>query len=63
MNRAKPPTRALSAAPAYVPLSVQEVTDEWEKHIIRVFDKNGINPIVFARAIESLVVARMKGTP
>lgn len=34
-------------------LTDEEVSQLWDEHIVPVFDKNGINPIVFARAIEA----------
>jgi hypothetical protein len=34
------------------PLTDEQISDIWEAHIVPVFGKNGINPIVFARAIE-----------
>lgn len=36
-------------------LSDKQISRIWDKHTIPVFDKTGINPIVFARAIEAEV--------
>ena len=38
--------------PARKPLTDEEIADLWDGHVVPVFGKNGINPIVFARAIE-----------
>lgn len=35
------------------PLTDDEISSLWDGHIVPVFGKNGINPIVFARAIEA----------
>ena len=35
------------------PLSDEEIRNLWDGHVVPVFGKNGINPIVFARAIEA----------
>ena len=35
------------------PLTDEQISKRWEDHITPVFGKNGINPIVFARAIEA----------
>ena len=34
-------------------LTDEEISSLWDGHIVPVFGKNGINPIVFARAIEA----------
>ena len=34
------------------PLTDAEIAALWDGHVVPVFGKNGINPIVFARAIE-----------
>ena len=34
-------------------LTDEEIRNLWDGHVIPVFGKNGINPIVFARAIEA----------
>jgi hypothetical protein len=34
-------------------LTDEEASQIWDGHIVPVFGKNGINPIVFARAIEA----------
>jgi hypothetical protein len=34
-------------------LTDEEINNLWDGHIVPVFGKNGINPIVFARAIEA----------
>jgi hypothetical protein len=41
-----------TAPPARKPLTDAEIADLWDGHVVPVFGKNGINPIVFARAIE-----------
>ena len=43
---------AAPPAPAAVPLTDEQIGALWDNHIVPVFGKNGINPIVFARAIE-----------
>ena len=35
------------------PLTDEEIGDLWDGHTVPVFGKTGINPIVFARAIEA----------
>ena len=35
------------------PLTDEEIRNLWDGHVVPVFGKNGINPIVFARAIEA----------
>lgn len=46
-----------SAAPVQpagkVPLTVKHISELWDGHTVPVFGKIGINPIVFARAIEA----------
>jgi len=34
------------------PLTDEQISRIWDSHVVPVFGKNGINPIVFARAIE-----------
>ena len=34
-------------------LTEEEINSLWDGHVVPVFGKNGINPIVFARAIEA----------
>jgi hypothetical protein len=40
-------------APQRKPLMDEQISQLWEGHVVPVFGKNGINPIVFARAIEA----------
>ena len=35
------------------PLTDEQISSIWDSHVVPVFGKNGINPIVFARAIEA----------
>ena len=35
------------------PLTDEEISSLWDGHVVPVFGKNGINPVVFARAIEA----------
>jgi hypothetical protein len=42
-----------TAPPKRQPLTDEEISRLWDSHVVPVFDKNGINPIVFARAIEA----------
>lgn len=41
-----------TAPPQLKPLTEEEISSLWDGHVVPVFGKNGINPIVFARAIE-----------
>ena len=41
-----------TAPPQRKPLTDEEISNIWDGHIVPIFGKNGINPIVFARAIE-----------
>jgi hypothetical protein len=41
-----------TAPPPRQPLTDKEISDLWDGHTVPVFGKTGINPIVFARAIE-----------
>tara|TARA_R110000868_G_scaffold250357_1_gene506865 strand:+ start:1253 stop:1741 length:489 start_codon:yes stop_codon:yes gene_type:complete len=41
------------APPQRKPLSDEEIRNLWDGHTVPVFGKNGINPIVFARAVEA----------
>jgi hypothetical protein len=43
--------RLYTAAPQPTELTDSELSAIWDEHIIPVFGKNGINPIVFARAV------------
>lgn len=38
--------------PARKPLTDEEINTLWDAHVVPVFGKQGINPVVFARAIE-----------
>lgn len=42
------------------PLTDEEISDLWDGHVVPVFGKNGINPIVFARAIEAKLKEKNK---
>ena len=42
-----------TAPPQRKPLTDEEINSLWDGHVVPVFGKNGINPIVFARAIEA----------
>ena len=42
-----------SASPKRKPLTDVQISHIWDRHIAPVFGKNGINPVVFARAIEA----------
>jgi len=42
----------LSMQPERQPMTEAEIIQCWDAHTIPVFDKTGINPVVFARAIE-----------
>ena len=44
---------SLGWTPKRKPLSDEEISNLWDGHVVPVFGKNGINPIVFARAIEA----------
>jgi hypothetical protein len=54
----EPPPYAIEKQPLYTappqrqPLTDAEISDLWDGHTVPVFGKTGINPIVFARAIE-----------
>ena len=41
-----------TAPPKRQPLTDVQISHIWDRHIAPVFGKNGINPVVFARAIE-----------
>jgi hypothetical protein len=45
-------TKLYTSPPQRKPLTDEEISSLWDSHIVPVFGKNGINPIVFARAIE-----------
>lgn len=45
-------TPLYTAPPKRQPLTDVQISHIWDKHIAPVFGKNGINPVVFARAIE-----------
>jgi hypothetical protein len=59
ITSSEPPPYAVERQPLYTaPRKWQGLTDEeigslWDGHVVPVFGKNGINPIVFARAIEA----------
>jgi hypothetical protein len=59
VTASEPPPYAIERHPLYTaPRKWQGLTDEeigslWDGHVVPVFGKNGINPIVFARAIEA----------
>jgi hypothetical protein len=36
----------------WVGLTAEQISSIWDDHVVPVFGKNGINPIVFAKAIE-----------
>jgi len=38
--------------PQRKPLTEEDISNIWDGHIVPIFGKNGINPVVFARAIE-----------
>jgi hypothetical protein len=42
-----------TAPPQRQPLTDEEISNLWDGHTVPVFGKTGINPIVFARAIEA----------
>ena len=42
-----------TAPPQRKPLSDEQIDNLWDGHVVPMFGKNGINPIVFARAIEA----------
>lgn len=42
------------------PLTNEEIDKMWDSHIVPVFGKKGINPIVFARAVEAAVWEKLK---
>jgi hypothetical protein len=47
-------TKLYASPPAQrKPLTEEEINSLWDGHVVPVFGKNGINPIVFARAIEA----------
>lgn len=46
-------TADVVASPQRKPLTDEEIRNLWDGHVVPVFGKNGINPIVFARAIEA----------
>lgn len=45
--------RYSTSPPASKPLTDEQISDLWDGHTVPVFGKTGINPIVFARAIEA----------
>jgi hypothetical protein len=49
----KPGSSLYTAPRQWVGLTDEEINNLWDGHIVPVFGKNGINPIVFARAIEA----------
>ena len=42
-------------------LTDEEIKNLWDGHVVPVFGKNGINPIVFARAIEAKLKEKNNG--
>ena len=42
-----------TSPPARKPLTDEQIRNIWDGHIVPVFGKNGINPVVFARLIEA----------
>ena len=46
-------TKLYTAPPKRQPLTDVQISHIWDRHIAPVFGKNGINPVVFARAIEA----------
>lgn len=42
-----------TASKQWVGLTDEQISDMWDGHTVPVFGKTGINPIVFARAIEA----------
>lgn len=45
-------TKLYTTPPKRHPLTDVQISHIWDRHIAPVFGKNGINPVVFARAIE-----------
>ena len=43
------------------PLTDVQISHIWDRHIAPVFGKNGINPVVFARAIERAILEKSNG--
>jgi hypothetical protein len=41
-------------------LTDDEIRAAWDNHTVPVFEKTGINPIVFARAIEAAIMERFE---
>ena len=37
----------------WVGLTAEQISSIWDGHVVPMFGKNGINPIVFAKAIEA----------
>lgn len=51
--------RRAQTAQAVPLLSEDEITAAWDGHVLPMFGKNGINPIVFARRIEQAMRAKL----
>ena len=41
-----------TSPPQRKPLTEEDISNIWDGHVVPIFGKNGINPIVFARAVE-----------
>ena len=54
-------TPLYTAPPKRQPLTDVQISHIWDKHIAPVFGKNGINPVVFARAIERAILEKSNG--
>ena len=52
-NYAELMNRSVEAQREWQGLTDEEASQIWDGHIVPVFGKNGINPVVFARAIEA----------
>ena len=50
-----------TAPPKRKPLTDVQISHIWDRHIAPVFGKNGINPVVFARAIERAILEKSNG--
>ena len=50
-----------TAPPKRQPLTDVQISHIWDRHIAPVFGKNGINPVVFARAIERAILEKSNG--
>ena len=45
----------------WVGLTAEQISSIWDGHVVPVFGKNGINPIVFAKAIEAKLKEKNHG--